>query len=188
MDQTDLAAQIAAAVTAALANGGLMGAKSLPQNPSPNRTQQGLEETKSTFSGGMVDRNLTPKPVSTEVIAEYVIIDLQWKPEITTEMEKLSIAEKTSKQSKTQVTDFQNKQKEVERLRMSLHGFLVDWEEEFENASDQTDFEELLRSLRSSMADQALERCKAAWGETSDSATKLGEVTSSQGEAQAIVN
>ena len=117
-----------------------------------------------------------------------MIIDLQGKPEITTGMEKLNIAEKTSKQSKTQVTDFQNKQKEVERLKMSLHGFLSDWEEEFESASDQTDFEELLRSLRSPMADQALERFKAAWGETADSATKLGEVTSSQGEAQAIVN
>ena len=106
MNQTDLAAQIAAAVIAALANRGIGGANSLPQNPSPNRTQQGLEETKSSFSGGMVDNNLIPKPVSTEEIEEYVIIDLQGNSKITTGMEKLSIAEKTSKLAKTQVTEF----------------------------------------------------------------------------------
>ena len=132
----DLVNQITAAIAAALANGGLLGANSLPQNPGPDRTTPRSEEQKPTFSGGMVDAGMTPRSVSTEQIAEYIVIDLQGGSEITTGMEELKIAEKTSKQSKSQVTEFQNKQKEVKRLRTSLHGKLVEWEEEFNNAAD----------------------------------------------------
>ena len=71
---------------------------------------------------------------------------------------------------------------------MCLHGKLLEWEDEFNKAEDSHDYEELKDSLNSTLADQMLERFRAAWDESTDSASKLGEVTSSEAEAQAIIN
>ena len=111
--------------------------------------------------------------MSKDQITEYIVIDIQGESEITTGMEELNIAEKTSKLAKSQVTDFQSKQKEVKRLRMCLHGKLLEWEDEFNKAEDSHDYEELKDSLDSTSAGQLLERFRAAWDETSDSASKL---------------